>query len=519
MTDSIKRRTLLAGGGLCLLGSGWLAAGPASAAQAPAGPLHADAGDVAFLNRVTWGVDSAALAECHRLSRRDYLQAQLHPPAGARLPPAVQAQIDAFGLSRQPMPLRVAEMEQRRRDAAAIADDEARKAALQALQQDMSRCAGETASVTLLNALYSPDPLREQLTWFWFNHFNIHQRKGNLRLMVGDYEAGLRRHALGRFGDLLIASATHTAMLRYLDNEKNAADRINENYARELMELHTLGLEGGYTQVDVQELARVLTGLGTNFSDRAPPLKPGLRSLYVRQGGTEFNPARHDLGDKRVLGVRVAGGGWDEILGQLDRLARHPSTARHVCGKLAVYFVADQPPPALVDRMSRAFTASDGDIAVTLQALFDAPEFSPSLSRKFKDPMHYVVSAVRLAHDGQTIVNPMPMLDWLIRMGQGLYNRQTPDGYPLDAGAWSSSGQMNMRFDIARTIGSNHSGLMRPAGADPAEPAAPPPLQNALYKAALAPTLGERTLAALDSARSPAEWNALLLSAPEFMFR
>ena len=132
MTDSIKRRTLLAGGGLCLLGSGWLAAGPASAAQAPAGPLHADAGDVAFLNRVTWGVDSAALAECHRLSRRDYLQAQLHPPAGARLPPAVQAQIDAFGLSRQPMPLRVAEMEQRRRDATAIADDEARKAALQA---------------------------------------------------------------------------------------------------------------------------------------------------------------------------------------------------------------------------------------------------------------------------------------------------------------------------------------------------------------------------------------------------
>ena len=518
MTASIPRRTLLAGG-LCLLAPAWLAAGPASAAIAPDGPPAAEAGEVAFLNRVTWGVDSAALAQCQRQSRREYLREQLHPPAASRLPAAAQAQIDAYGLGRQPMPAWVAEIEQRRRDLAAIADVEARKAAQQLIQQDMGRLGREAACVMLLNALYSPDQLREQLTWFWFNHFNVFQGKGNLRLMLGDYEAGLRRHALGRFGDLLIASATHTAMLRYLDNEKNAADRINENYARELMELHTLGVEGGYTQVDVQELARVLTGLGTNFSDRAPPLKPGLRSLYVRQGGTEFNPARHDLGDKRVLGVRVAGGGWDAILGQLDRLARHPSTARHVCGKLAVYFVADQPPRALVDRMSRAFTASDGDIAVTLQALFDAPEFSPSLSRKFKDPMHYVVSAVRLAHDGQTIVNPMPMLDWLIRMGQGLYNRQTPDGYPLDAGAWSSSGQMNMRFDIARTIGSNHSGLMRPAGADPAEPAAPPPLQNALYKAALAPTLGERTLAALDSARSPAEWNALLLSAPEFMFR
>src|SRR5205823_94695 len=151
-------------------------------------------------------------------SRRDYLQAQLHPAADEPLPASVQAQIDALGWRKQTMQAWVVEMEQRRRDNDAIASDDAKKAAQQAYQQDMNRLVRDAATRTLLLALYSPNQLQEQLTWFWFNHFNVHQYKRDLRAMVGDYEGALRTHALGRFRDLLIASATHAAMIRYLDN-------------------------------------------------------------------------------------------------------------------------------------------------------------------------------------------------------------------------------------------------------------------------------------------------------------
>jgi uncharacterized protein (DUF1800 family) len=518
----MQRRTALAAGlwlAAPALFAGCASTSPASSSR-PAASAGLDANDLALINRVTWGVDTAAVREYARLSRRDYLQAQLHPTSSMpRLPPSVQAQIDALGLRARTMPAWVSEMDQRRRDADVIAADDAKKSAQQAYQQDMNRLARDAATQTLLNALYSPNQLQEQLTWFWFNHFNVHQYKRDLRVMVGDYEGVLRSRALGRFGDLLIASATHPAMIRYLDNEQNAANRINENYAREVMELHTLGVDGGYSQKDVQELARVLTGLGTNFTDKTPTLKPAQQALYVRQGATEFNPARHDMGEKTVLGQRVAGRGWDEIIEQLNRLARHPATARHVSRQLAVYFVADQPPPALVDRMSRAYGASDGDIAVTMQAMFDAPEFSPTLSRKFKDPAHYVVSAVRLAYDGKPIVNTGPMLGWLNRMGEGLYNRQTPDGYPMEEAGWASSGQMSTRFEIARAIGTGSAGLFRPDMPNAVDVPAFPQLSNALFHEQLASTLGERTRAALDAAGSATEWNVLLLSSPEFMFR
>jgi uncharacterized protein (DUF1800 family) len=493
-------------------------AGCAAPAVRPVADKGADAADLALLNRVTWGVNSASLAELNRLSRREYLQNQLQPAPHALMPLAVQAQLDALPTFQKPMQAWVVDMEQRRRDADALVDDDAKKAAQQAYQQDLNRMARDAATRTLLQALYSPNQLQEQLTWFWFNHFNVHQYKANLRVMVGDYEGRLRSHATGKFRDLLIASATHAAMIRYLDNEQNAANRINENYARELMELHTLGVDGGYSQKDVQELARILTGLGINFSDRQPNLKPAQQTLYVHSGATEFNPARHDMGEKSLLGARVAGRGWDEIIEQLTRLARHPATAARVSRQLAVYFVADQPPAQLVDVMSRAFRSSDGDIAVTLQAMFDSPTFAASLSHKFKDPMHYVVSAVRLAYDGRTILNCAPMLGWLNRLGQGLYNRQTPDGYPLDEAAWSSSGQMGTRFEVARAIGGGSAGLFRAEGTQTDAPAFPQ-LSNALYHGALAATFGERTRVALGGASSPQEWNVLLLSSPEFMFR
>ena len=513
----LTRRSVIAGTGLCVMGSGLLS-GCASMPSA-SGAVGAEMSDLAQLNRITWGVDSASVREWNRLSRRDYLAAQLNPSTQAKMPSGVPAQIDALALNQKSMPNWVVEMEQRRRDAAAIASDDAKKSAQQLYQQDMNRLARDAATQMLLRALYAPNQLQEQLTWFWFNHFNVHQYKSNLRAMVGDYEGVLRARALGRFRDLLIASATHPAMIRYLDNEQNAANRINENYAREVMELHTLGVDGGYSQKDVQELARALTGLGINFTDKTPNLKPAQQSLYVRRDATEFNPARHDMGEKPILGERVTGQGWNEIIAQLTRLARHPSTAHHVTRQLAMYFVADQPPPALVDRMSHAFLSSDGDIAVTLGAMFDSPEFAASLGRKFKDPIHYVVSAVRQAYDGKPILNAAPMLGWLNRMGEGLYNRQTPDGYPLGDSAWASSGQMSTRFEIARTVGSGSAGLFKTDGVSPTEAPAFPQMSNALFHDHLGRTLSAQTMAALDGATSAQEWNVLLLSSPEFMHR
>ncbi len=518
-TLSNARRGFVLASGLCLAAPGLLSGCAASNPRFRERRGDADTADLALLNRMTWGVDSATVNAWSRSSRSDFIAAQLEPGARAELPPVVQAQIDALTLRQRPMSEWVIEMEQRRREADAISADDAKKAAQQAYQQGLDRLARDAAIESLLHALYSPRQVSEQLAWFWFNHFNVYQYKANLRAMVGDYQATLREHALGRFRDLLLASATHAAMIRYLDNEQNAANRINENYAREVMELHTLGVDGGYSQKDVQELARVLTGLGVNFTDKAPNLSAAQRPLYVRRGATEFNPARHDMGEKLVLGHRIAGRGWEEIVDTLERLARHPATAQHVSRKLAMYFVADDPAPALVERMRSAFVASDGRIGVVLRAMFDAPEFTPSLGRKFKDPMHYVVSAVRLSYDGRPILNAAPMLGWLGRLGQGLYNRQTPDGYPLDEAAWSSSGQMTTRFEIARIIGSSSAGLFRSEGPAPVDAPAFPQLSNALYHGSLAPTFGERTRAALAASSSPQEWNVLLLSSPEFMYR
>jgi uncharacterized protein (DUF1800 family) len=497
---------------------------PAGSARAGAkGSIELDPDDLGLVNRVAWGGSASTAADFNRVGRAAWLQAQLRPARDARLPDEVQAQIDALSISGTPFDKLVVDMEVLRLDsdarAKAASDNTAKQAAQQAYQQALSKVAREAASRSLLRALYSPSQLQEQMTWFWFNHFNVHQYKNNLRVLVGDYEdRAIRPRALGRFRDLLIASATHPAMIRYLDNEQNAAGRVNENYAREVMELHTLGVDGGYSQRDVQELARVLTGLGVNFGDKTPNVRPNQRELYVRQGFTEFNPGRHDMGEKTVLGQRIAGGGWKEVLDELARLAAQPQTARFVSRKLADYFVADTPPPELVASMAEAFARSDGDIAETLAAMLAAPAFGATLGRKFKDPMHYVVSAVRLAYDARPIQNTQPMLGWLGRLGELPYNRQTPDGYPLDESAWASPGQMATRFEIARAIGTGSAGLFRAEGASTDAPAFPR-LASAFFYASVEPTLGSATRDALERATSPQEWNVFLLSSPEFMMR
>ena len=396
--------------------------------------------DAALVNRLTWGQTSQEAANIDRLGPDRWLKDQLRPKNPARLPSEVQARIDGLRISRESMAQIAATMDAENKAAAKLQDPSARQAAQQAYQRAMADLKQQAAARSLLRDLYSPHQLQEQMTWFWMNHFNVQADKRDIRAMIADYEdQAIRPHALGKFRDLLKAADLHPAMLRYLDNDQNAVGRVNENYAREILELHTLGVGSGYSQRDVEEMARVLTGVGVSLSAETPKLKPEQQALYVRRGLMEFNPARHDFGHKVVLGREVGGTGLSEFEQTLDVLARQPATARHVSRKLALYFMGDAPPD-LIERMSTKFLRSDGDIADVLGVMFRSSAFKASLGKKIKDPIHYAVSAVRLAYDGRPIANTAPLQGWINRLGQGLYNRDTPDGYPLEDSAWSGPG-------------------------------------------------------------------------------
>jgi uncharacterized protein (DUF1800 family) len=515
----VRSSTAAALGGAVWL-SGCASTGVGSGAGlAPDAAATEDALAYRLANRISWGATDAEVARVRRLGAAGYVSEQLRAAAGP-LPEAAQAQIAALRIqSTKPADL-WAEIDTARKAADARPTEAERKAGQDAFQQAQTKLAREAASRHLLRALYSPNQLQEQMQWFWFNHFNVHQYKSNIRVLLGDYEEqALRPQALGRFRDLLGAATLHPAMIRYLDNEQNAAARINENHARELLELHTLGLDSGYTQRDVQELARVLTGHGVNFSDKTPNVKKEQAALYVRRGLYEFNPARHDFNDKTVLGRTIKGRGAAELDEVLDMLALHPSTARYISGKLARHLLADEPPAALVDAMAKTWLANDGRIAEVLGVLLRSPEFSAPGAAKFKDPMHFIVSSVRAAYGERVLLNTAPMQGWLNRMGEGLYNRQTPDGYPSSAASWTGSGQIAVRLEIARTLGSGNAGLFK--GEDPAvakEQPAFPQLARPLYWQVLRPLMAVNTRAALDGAASPQDWNTLYLSSPEFMY-
>ena len=222
---------------------------------------------------------------------KHWLELQLHPTPRDALPAAVQAQIDAMTISQKPMTELVADIAAKNKALNQITDPDLKKAASQVYQQMMSDLAKQAATRQILRDLYSPTQLRERMTWFWFNHFNVHQGKADIRTMVADYEdKAIRPHALGRFRDLLEATLRHPAMQRYLDNAQNAAGHINENYAREIMELHTMGVGSGYAQHDVEELARILTGVGVDANPENPHLSPELEGQLVRDGLFEFQP-------------------------------------------------------------------------------------------------------------------------------------------------------------------------------------------------------------------------------------
>ncbi|NII72912.1 uncharacterized protein (DUF1800 family) [Dyella sp. SG562] len=492
-----------------------LAAPPASAHGRDA--LGAD--DVAWLRRDGFGLDSASVARYRELGRDRYLDAQLDDKLGDELPPAIDQLIRGYEVVSTPPDQLIASYQAEQERIKDMPDGDAKVEARKALQQRGNDLLQEAQQAALLRAVYGSNQLKEQMVWFWLNHFSIYGAKGRVRWVAARFaEESIRPYALGKFKDLVMATLKSPAMLEYLDNAQNAKGHVNENYARELMELHTLGVGSGYTQQDVQQLALVLTGVGI-----APPadkqrINPKMASLYVRDGLFEFNPMRHDFDDKQLLGQRIKGSGFDEVEKAVDLITRQPACAKFIATKLARYFVADEPPPALVDKMARTFQRSDGDIAKVLRTMLEAKEFTADSGKKFKDPMQFVVSSVRLAYDGRPVVNARPLLNWLNQLGEPIYGRLTPDGWPLDAAGWASSGQMAKRFEIARAIGTGNNRLFVPEGSNGVAPGFPM-LTTRLYYDAIDPHLSVATRDALGKAASQQEWNTFLLSSPDFNYR
>ena len=354
---------------------------------------------------------------------------------------------------------------------------------------------------------------------FWYNHFNVFAGKGLDRVLVGSYEdrPQFGPYALGRFRDLLGATAKHPAMLYYLDNWQNTAPNspaargrqsgLNENYARELMELHTLGVDGGYTQQDVISLAKVLTGWGLRRAGQGAGDKTG---FY-------FDPKRHDSSDKVFLGQTIKGGGIEEGEQALDILAKHPATAKHISYQLAQYFVADRPPQALVDRLSQRYLATDGNIREVLNTLFHSPEFwdTQSFNAKFKTPYQYVVSAVRAT--GMEI-KPQAIATTLQQLGMPLYGCPTPDGYKNTEAAWLNPDAMTRRVSFATAIASGKMPGGGGAGGKGVALSASTPADAVQLVKTLGDRFSEQTRQTI-AANPPQLRAALILGSPEFMRR
>lgn len=483
---------------------------------------------VMLLNRLSWGVNSSSLNQMNAVGMDAYLRQQLQA-RGSSLPPAVQEQIAQLTISQKPFDQLMLELEAQRKAAAEVkgTDDTLRKA----YQQELTRLAREAATRSLLRYTYSSNQLLEQMDWFWMNHFNVSTRKENLRAMVGDFEeTAIRPYALGNFKDLLRSTLAHPAMLRYLDNEHNAANKINENYARELLELHTMGVGSGYTQNDVQELARVLTGISIRLrqdKNRKADEKLAIGSRQHSYDLIVFDAKRHDFGDKLILGTTIKGSGLAEIEQVLDLLMRQPATAKFVSKKIAMYFVSDKPSEALISAMADRFLQTRGDIPSVLKTMFDSQEFMASLGQKFKDPMHYVVSSMRLAYEDKTIVNMGPILNWLNTLGQTPNGHLTPDGYPLNQEAWASPAQMTSRFDIAKLMARGAPNLFKPESDDgkneslnvQARELAKPALAQNNFVKDLSKRFAMSSQEALSQSGSAQEWNAFFLATPEMMRR
>jgi uncharacterized protein (DUF1800 family) len=331
---------------------------------------------------------------------------------------------------------------------------------------------GDLKEGKVFRALYSNRQLEEVLVDFWFNHFNVYELKNvpqppnAVRMLLASYERdAIRPHVLGKFKDLLLATARHPAMLYYLDNWESIAPNafdtfqvgpfanagnlsqifarqahgLNENYGREVMELHTLGVDGGYTQADVIAVARCFTGWTIS--------QPATNPTFV------FASFMHDTGEKIVLGHKIpVGGGEQDGLQAIDILARHPSTARFISKKLAERFVADDPPRSLIDRMVQTFTKTDGDLRAVLQTMFASPEFlsEGAWDAKVKSPFEMVVSAVRAM--GGEATDTFTLAQKIADLGEPLYNKLEPTGYPETGEGWLSTANLLGRVNFATAL-------------------------------------------------------------------
>jgi uncharacterized protein (DUF1800 family) len=489
---------------------------------------------VHVLNRLGFGATAGDIAAVRRVGLAAYIEGQLHPERVAD--ERMEARLSGFETLTRSTPelareyflpaLALRRQRQGRPAQAPGSDapdavrmtDMRTPAALETMRAERSVLA-ELSQQKVLRAAYSERQLQEVLVDFWFNHFNVFAGKGPTRIYLTEYERdAIRPHVLGRFRDLLGATAHSPAMLFYLDNWQSAAPPrepgknaqqnrpprgLNENYARELMELHTLGVEGGYTQDDVRQVARAFTG----WTIDAP-----------RRGGAfRFDPRMHDNGEKLVLGRRIVGGGKKDGEQVLDILSEHPSTARFIATKLARRFVADVPPAPLVDRAAARFRDTRGDIREVVRTLITSPEFfaSTAYRAKVKTPFEFVVSAVR-ATDVE-MSGALPLVQALRDLGMPLYGCQPPTGYADRADAWVNTGALlgRMNFAVALTTGrlrGVRAGYTQRAGRLQ-EP------QETLIAAALAGDMSDATRAVVAKAATASQAVALILGSPEFQKR
>jgi uncharacterized protein (DUF1800 family) len=507
-----------------------------------AAPLAPDRQAVHVLNRLAFGPRPGDVERVQHIGVQAWIDEQLHPEA-IPLPPELTARLGALDTTRRSAGGALREFLELRRD---VRNEE--EGAKQRRRVEQGRAAREEAEARLLRAIESPRQLEEVMVDFWFNHFNVYAGKNIDRALVSSYERdAIRPYALASFRTLLGATAKHPAMLYYLDNVASSAPKadgkgngkgksggLNENYARELMELHTLGVDGGYTQRDVTELARMLTGW--TFDQRR----------LARDGEAfRFDAGRHDKGGKSWLGREIAAGGQGEGELALDVLAMHPATAHHISFQLAQYFVSDAPPPALVERMARTWQQSGGDIRSVLKTLFSSSEFmdSSAAGAKFKTPYQFVVSAARAVD--APLTNVMPLVNTMSQLGMPLYGCQTPDGYKNTQDAWLNPDALTRRIAFATALAQGRL----PLGTRPVlgPPPAPEPTQNlagsdasaAMYMAPAAalpmppppapvPVDASRLQATLAGALSPATLDlvarhpdnlraAMVLGSPDFM--
>ena len=435
---------------------------------APRPPLTARDSALHVLNRLAYGPRPGEVERVARLVVTTWIERQLRPDRVAD-PELTRREREFTILSESPASL--ARMlgearRQRRATAGGRADSMAPPAGVDSQTvMRIRRTAGQLQQLAVVRAVVSERQLREVMVDFWTNHFNVQFAKGLDRVYTPSYvERVIRPHALGRFADLLLATAQSPAMLFYLDNWQSVAagavppgaDRLsrlrdsarraqimarlprglNENYARELMELHTLGVDGGYTQHDVIEVARILTGWSVERPQQG--------------GGFRFNEWAHDDGEKTVRGVRFPGGqGMDEGLRLLRLLAADPATMHHVSRKLCARFVSDEPPDGCVDDAVAAWKRSDGDITDVLRAIFTSPDFwSPqAMGAKVKTPLEFIVSAVR-AVGGTPDATPR-LAQVIARLGEPLYGQPSPAGYPESQEDWVNSGALLLRMNMA----------------------------------------------------------------------